>query len=168
MPTFYCFSWRTSWRSAWWTFWRISWRTSWRICCRTSWQISGRPPSWPSFFGDARSGYGSPARRRRQMTIVRMWGMKKGCSPSAADPSIQSPTSPSPDYEARPSSIPPSTCAAPPAAGIEARLRLPVITHKTCTSSTLVQGTGSAHGTCGRTFRCYNSRSPLFQESTGR
>lgn len=127
-----CFSSLTSWRFFWWiyerrigvrTSWLPSWRTSFRISYWTSWQIFWPRPSWPSFSGDEQFSFASPARHRHRTSIVRTRALKKGCYPLAADPSIQSPTSPSPSSEARPSSLPPNACAAPPAAGTEAHPR---------------------------------------------
>ena len=134
---------RTSWRSSWPTisgppswllFWLgagptsspTSWILSWLPSCSISSPISWPRSSWPPSFVAGPAGYGPPARCNRRMTMPRRKGSKKECSPSAADPSILSPTSPSPYNEARPSSLPPNACAAPPAAGLEARPRPPV------------------------------------------
>jgi hypothetical protein len=131
--------------------WLISGRPSWRIYGRSFWPTCGRragpPSSHPS------SPCSGPAWRTCGRTFSRSFsaagqagqvghGLEKvqcsrrtlrvsrrepeGYSPSAADPSSQSRTNPSPYNEARPSSLPPNACAAPPAAGVEARSRPPV------------------------------------------
>ena len=144
-------------------------RSSWRLCEPTS-SLSLWPTDWSTSCGvwlvtcwsPLPAGTAKALRNQRKTVTTRE--KEKGGFPRAVDPSTLSRTSPSPYNEARPSSLPPNACAAPPAAGLQTpTARLAVNRHITCTSGRLVQAVSRQNSS---RMACISSCSLLLTAST--
>ena len=121
---------RSSWRTGQRSFGQTGRRSSWRPCETTS-SLPLSPTVWSTSCGAwlvrcwSPPPAGTAKALRNQRKTVRTREKEKGGFPRAVDPSTLSRTSPSPYNEARPSSLPPNACAAPPAAGLQTPYRAP-------------------------------------------